>query len=80
MCFGILDPHRMKKPYFLDLKRFLWNEGVRSAPEISRNIFPPGMFTTPALDVLYRSSLIVYYRNWAMCSRGDILLVSLHSA
>lgn len=37
---------RMKKPYFLDLKRFLWTEGVSSAPEISKNIFPPGMYAS----------------------------------
>lgn len=32
----------MRKSYFLELKRFLWTEGVKSAPEISKNIFPPG--------------------------------------
>ena len=37
----------MKKSYFLDLKRFLWTEGVKTAPEISKNIFPPGMFLHP---------------------------------
>ncbi|KAK9893887.1 uracil-DNA glycosylase [Cystobasidium minutum MCA 4210] len=31
----------MRKSYFLKLKRFLWTEGVKTAPEVSKNIFPP---------------------------------------
>lgn len=49
----------MKKSYFLELKRFLWTEGVKSAPEISKNIFPPGMFALTWLFLVnYRYALL----------------------
>lgn len=36
--------NRLRSPYFLKLKRFLWSEGVRNSHEASKNIFPPGEY------------------------------------
>lgn len=33
---------RLRSPYFLKLKRFLWSEGVKNSTIASKNIFPPG--------------------------------------
>lgn len=36
----------IKKPYFLKLKLFLWDEGVRTSNDtpVTIKIFPPGKF------------------------------------